>query len=61
MTDNKEITEAISFYLESQDISCRVILNGTEGLEEIRRDSYDLILLDLAMPDFTGYDVKNED
>ena len=57
--DNKEITDVISFYMDSQEISCTVISQGKEGLEEIRKDNYDLILLDLAMPDFTGYDIIN--
>jgi CheY-like chemotaxis protein len=34
-----------------------VINNGREGLERIRNDKYDLVLLDLAMPDFSGRDV----
>ena len=55
--DSKEITEMISFYLESQGISCRVVNDGKEGLELIRSNHFDIILLDLAMPEFTGYDV----
>ncbi|MGA9942836.1 MAG: response regulator [Nitrososphaeraceae archaeon] len=28
-----------------------------EGLERIRKDKFDLILLDIAMPEFTGLDI----
>ena len=59
--DNKEITEAVSFYLDSIDISCTVTNDGREALQIIReREDFDLILLDIAMPDFTGLDVVDE-
>ena len=34
-----------------------MINNGREGLERIRNDKFDLVLLDLAIPDFSGWDV----
>ena len=56
--DNDEISEAMSFYCSAKkDIECNVINNGQEGLERIRNDKFDLVLLDLAMPDFSGWDV----
>jgi two-component system, OmpR family, response regulator len=58
--DNKEITEMISFFLDSQDISCNVANNGREGLGKIKNEKYDVILLDLTMPEFNGYDIFND-
>jgi len=56
--DNHEITEAITFYCSTEkDLDCRVINNGQEGLESIRSEKFDLILLDIAMPQFSGGDV----
>ena len=56
--DNDEISEAMSFYCSAKkDIECNMINNGREGLERIRNDKFDLILLDLAIPDFSGWDV----
>ena len=55
--DNEEITDVISFYCESKDIDCQVVNDGREGLERIRNHKFDLILLDLAMPEFSGSDV----
>ena len=56
--DNDEISEAMSFYCSAKkDIECNIINNGREGLERIRNDKFDLILLDLAIPDFSGWDV----
>jgi len=31
--------------------------NGKKGLKLIQENSYDLVLLDLSMPEFTGLDV----
>jgi len=40
-----------------KDIVCQVTNTGHEGLDRIRAENFDLILLDLAMPDFSGFDV----
>ena len=62
--DNKEITEMISFFLDTQNILCEVENDGKKGLEKIKEKRYDVILLDLTMPVFSGYDLfaqlKNE-
>ena len=56
--DNEEITEGIKYYFSTdQTIDCEVTNDGPQGLERIRNDKFDLILLDLAMPDFSGFDV----
>jgi two-component system, OmpR family, response regulator len=56
--DNEEITEAIHFFCESmKDIECYMINDGRQGLERIKREKFDLVMLDLAMPEFNGYDV----
>jgi DNA-binding response OmpR family regulator len=56
--DNHEISEALAFYCGAKrDIDCKVINSGREGLESIRKEKFDLILLDLAMPEFSGKEV----
>jgi CheY-like chemotaxis protein len=55
--DNHEIAEVVSFYCSTKNIDCRAIEDGQEGLVRIRKDKFDLILLDIAMPDFTGMDI----
>ena len=58
MDDNEEITEVITFYCSAKnDIDCQVINQGKQGLEKIREESFDLILLDIAMPEFSGWDI----
>ena len=55
--DSHEIAEVVSFYCGTKNIDCRAVDNGHEGLERIRKDKFDLILLDIAMPEFTGMDI----
>ena len=57
--DNKDITDAISLFAESQDHLCTISNNGKEGYNKIKNGGFDLILLDIAMPEFSGYDVLN--
>ena len=56
--DNHEISEAMVFYCGAKkDIDCKVTNSGHEGLESIHKEKFDLILLDLAMPEFSGKEV----
>jgi len=57
--DNKDITDAISLFAESQGNSCIVSNDGKEGCNLAKKENFDLILLDVAMPEFSGYDVLN--
>ncbi len=34
-----------------------MVNDAQQGLERIKREKFDLIMLDLAMPEFSGYDV----
>lgn len=48
----------MTVYCDSKkDTDCKVINGGREGLKTIRKEKFDLILLDLAMPEFSGRDV----
>lgn len=56
--DNIDISEVMSTFCGARkDIVCQVTNTGHEGLDRIRAEHFDLILLDLAMPDFSGFDV----
>ena len=57
--DNLEITDVISYYCYNKKIDCDITNDGRDGLTKIHDNNYDLILLDLAMPEFTGLDVVN--
>jgi DNA-binding response OmpR family regulator len=63
--DNDQITKMISSFLGMSNHDCTVVNDGKEGLEMIKTKQYDSIILDLAMPEFDGYEVldtlQNED
>lgn len=63
--DNEEVSEMISFCLKGKGIPCKTVNQGKEGLEVIKNENFDAIILDLAMPEFSGYDIikslKNDD
>lgn len=58
--DNVDTTEALSDYCNIQGIHCKVVNEGQQGLFEIQKRNYDLILLDLSMPEYTGFDILRQ-
>ncbi len=55
--DNEQITKMLTTFLELKEHKCTVANDGKEGLEMIKENRHDVILLDLAMPEFDGYAV----
>ena len=55
--DNDNISAMIAQYLTLKGYDCIVTNNGKDGLNQILAKNYDVVLLDLAMPEFSGYDV----
>ncbi|MDH3611302.1 MAG: response regulator [Nitrosopumilus sp.] len=58
--DNSEITELFDTTLTAKGYSVQVTNNGKEGLDLIKKKESDLVLLDLAMPGFSGEDILKE-
>jgi CheY-like chemotaxis protein len=55
--DNASNRELLKRRLERQGHSVALAENGSRSLEILRRAPFDLILLDLLMPDISGFDV----
>jgi len=55
--DNEDLLEVCETVLNSDGHEYTGIDNGKEGLELIRDEKFDVVLLDLSMPDFCGIDV----
>lgn len=55
--DNEQITKMLTTFLELKEHECTVANDGKEGLAAIKENKHDVILLDLAMPEFDGYSV----
>ena len=58
--DNEQITKMLTTFLELKQHICTVANDGKEGLELIKENNSDVILLDLAMPEFDGYAVIDD-
>jgi two-component system OmpR family response regulator len=55
--DEKKIAEIVRAYLEREHYQVLVAYDGKTALELARRQSPDLILLDLMLPEISGWDV----
>ncbi len=55
--DEKKITEIIKAYLERDNFSVIVAYDGKEALESVKYYSPDLVILDLMLPEISGWEV----
>ena len=55
--DNQDITKMFERYFKLMGHDICISNGGQNGLQMIQNEIFDVILLDLAMPDFSGYDV----
>jgi len=55
--DNEDLLNLCEIALTSEGHEYTGIDNGKEGVEEIKNQKFDIVLLDLSMPDFSGIDV----
>ena len=58
--DDKSISNTISYYLQSEGFTIHTAKTVKEGIEKIKNNAYDLMLLDINLPDGTGYDLYQE-
>ncbi|OLD31858.1 MAG: hypothetical protein AUI61_04040 [Thaumarchaeota archaeon 13_1_40CM_2_39_13_2] len=55
--DNKDITTMFSKYFTQKGHPCTVCNNSHNALDMITTGQYDIVLLDLAMPEVSGTDI----
>jgi DNA-binding response OmpR family regulator len=55
--DESDLVMAVKFRLELADYDVSVAADGQEGLDKVKSDAPDLILLDLMLPKVSGYKV----
>src|SRR5436305_12650000 len=58
--DEADIREGLEMLLISEGYAVDLAQNGTEGLHKMENHAYDLVLLDLMMPDQSGMHVLAE-
>ncbi|MGF7057924.1 response regulator transcription factor [Brassicibacter mesophilus] len=55
--DEENITDAIAYALEREDYQVYKAFDGKEALDLIRKEQPDILILDIMMPEYNGYDV----
>ncbi len=55
--DNEDITDMLSKFLKSKGFDVVVINDPWEGVRHIQKEQFDVILLDIAMPGFSGLQI----
>lgn len=58
--DEADIRESLHYLLSHEGFRVDLAANGTEGLQKVEGGGYDLVLLDLMMPDRSGLEVLRE-
>ncbi|HIP96824.1 MAG TPA: response regulator, partial [Anaerolineae bacterium] len=58
--DDPDVTEATTIILEAQGYEVITAHDGIEGLQKIKEEVPDLIILDLLMPRLDGFGVVRE-
>ena len=55
--DEKLIVKGLRFSLEQDDMEVDCAYDGEEALEMVKRKEYDMILLDVMLPKYDGFEV----
>jgi DNA-binding response OmpR family regulator len=58
--DDELAASLMSEYLADCGFLAKAVYTVTDGLSFIKNDSYDILLLDLNLPDFSGFDLLKE-
>ena len=55
--DDKTVTKVVSSLLEHNGYTAQVAHDGLDGMVQVKKNTPDLIILDIMMPEINGYDV----
>ena len=58
--DDKSIADLLEIHLKDLNCSVTSVLDGSDGLKTATSDSFDLIVLDLMLPNVNGLDICKE-
>ena len=54
---NQKLMEKI---LQSKGWGCKIVDNGKEVIKELKENKYDIVLMDISMPDLDGYSATQQ-
>ena len=55
--DNKELATELKEFLVQSGYVCKIVTTCNNALDEVNSNDYDIMLLDLGLPDGSGFDV----
>ena len=55
--DNQDITSLLSKFLKAKGFANVVTNDPKDGFQKIKEGNYDVVLLDISMPEFSGIDI----
>lgn len=58
--DEKDLSHEMEIFLTKQGYNCDVAFNGKSASEKIFVNAYDFVLLDIGLPDYSGFDLLKE-
>jgi DNA-binding response OmpR family regulator len=58
--DNNDVLRLLGVLMNSTEQEVDTISNVIQGLEMILKNEYDLVLLDLTMPEFSGFSIVDK-
>jgi cyclic di-GMP phosphodiesterase len=58
--DEEAIREVVSTLLEAQGYHCKVVPDGSHAIQAVKKDSFELVLSDIVMPEMDGMRLLKE-
>jgi CheY-like chemotaxis protein len=55
--DDLATIRLLTSYFDSKGFTCQGVVSGTKGLEELSNNTPKLVLLDIILPDYNGYEI----
>ena len=55
--DDLATIRLLTSYFDSKGFNCQGVVSGTKGLEELSSNTPKLVLLDIILPDYNGYEI----
>jgi len=58
--DNKDLADGLAMVLEEESFQVSIAYNGTDGLESLNNKYFDIVFLDVKLPDMNGIEIFQE-